>query len=124
MTAMTPIHDYEELIAPSCVKVITESNGNVIYFSRAVIPFMRDVSNEYWLNHHTYMKHIGLYSYTEHSLKAFVRTSPSRLELIEKLEQLRLLENGHSYSCIELEYDGFGIDTMEDYQRALQIFHS
>lgn len=124
MTAMTPIRDYAELNASSCVKIITGIDGKALYFSRSVIPFMRDVPMEHWLEHYAYMKHIGIYSYTESSLNAFVQLSPSRLELIEKLEQLRLLEHGYSYNCIELDYDGFGIDTMEDYHKALKRFTS
>ena len=124
MTAMTHIQDFEELYASSCVKVVTGADGNALYFSRAAIPFMRDFPMEEWLDHHKYMKHIGVYSYTQKSLNAFVQIPPGRLEQIEKLEQLRLLEKGYSYSCIELEYDGFGIDTMEDYQKAIQRFNS
>ena len=124
MTAMTRIQDIEELYASSCVKVVTGSDGKALYFSRAIIPFMRDLPMEEWLNHHTYMKHIGVYSYTQNSLNTFVQIPPGRLEQIEKLEQLRLLEKGYSYSCIELEYDGFGIDTPEDYQKAKQRFNT
>jgi 3-deoxy-manno-octulosonate cytidylyltransferase (CMP-KDO synthetase) len=66
------------------------------------------------------MKHIGVYSYTDASLRAFVNSPVSSLEMKEKLEQLRLLEQGLSYSCIQLNYDGFGIDTIEDYNKAIE----
>jgi len=120
MTAMTKIDNMEELFSPSCVKIVLGQHNRALYFSRSPIPFLRDIPKDEWIQHHDFMKHIGVYSYTESSLQAFVNTSPSRLEITEKLEQLRLLEQGHSYTCIELNYDGFGIDTIEDYQKAIE----
>jgi 3-deoxy-manno-octulosonate cytidylyltransferase (CMP-KDO synthetase) len=120
MTAMTKIDNMEELFSPSCVKIVLGQHNRALYFSRLPIPFLRDIPKDEWIQHHDFMKHIGVYSYTESSLQAFVNTSPSRLEITEKLEQLRLLEQGHSYTCIELNYDGFGIDTIEDYQKAIE----
>lgn len=120
MTAMTKIDNMEELLSPSCVKIVLGQHNRALYFSRSPIPFFRDLPKDEWIQHHDFMKHIGVYSYTESSLQAFVNTSPSRLETTEKLEQLRLLEQGHSYTCIELNYDGFGIDTIEDYQKAIE----
>jgi len=120
MTAMTKIDNMEELFSPSCVKIVLGQHNRALYFSRSPIPFIRDIPMDEWIQHHDFMKHIGVYSYTESSLQAFVNTSPSRLEITEKLEQLRLLEQGHSYTCIELNYDGFGIDTIEDYQKAIE----
>jgi 3-deoxy-manno-octulosonate cytidylyltransferase (CMP-KDO synthetase) len=120
MTAVAPITDIEELISPSCVKVAMGNENRALYFSRSPIPFVRDAAQKDWLNHHIFMKHIGIYSYTSQSLHEFVNSSPGKLERMEYLEQLRLLEQGYRYSCTELEYDGFGIDTMEDYNRALE----
>jgi 3-deoxy-manno-octulosonate cytidylyltransferase (CMP-KDO synthetase) len=120
MTAMTKIDNMEELFSPSCVKIVLGQHNRALYFSRSPIPFLRDIPKDEWIQHHDFMKHIGVYSYTESSLQAFVNTSPSRLEITEKLEQLRLLEQGHSYTCIELNYDGFGIDTIEDYHKAIE----
>lgn len=120
MTAMTKIVDMDELVSPSCVKVVHGQQNRALYFSRSPIPFIRDIPMDEWIQHHDYMKHIGVYSYTESSLQAFVNSTPSTLEMTEKLEQLRLMEQGHSYTCIELSYDGFGIDTIEDYHKAIE----
>jgi 3-deoxy-manno-octulosonate cytidylyltransferase (CMP-KDO synthetase) len=120
MTAITKIVDMDELFSTSCVKVVLGQHNRAIYFSRSPIPFIRDIPMDEWIQHHDFMKHIGVYSYTESSLQAFVNSTPSTLEMTEKLEQLRLLEQGHSYTCIELNYDGFGIDTIEDYQKAIE----
>jgi 3-deoxy-manno-octulosonate cytidylyltransferase (CMP-KDO synthetase) len=120
MTAMTKIDNMEELFSPSCVKVVLGQHNRALYFSRSPIPFIRDIPMDEWIQHHDFMMHIGVYSYTENSLQAFVNSTPSTLEMTEKLEQLRLLEQGHSYTCIELNYDGFGIDTIEDYQKAIE----
>ena len=120
MTAMTKIVDIDELFSPSCVKVVLGEHNRALYFSRSPIPFIRDIPKDEWIQQHDFMKHIGVYSYTEASLQSFVNTTFSTLEMTEKLEQLRLLEQGHSYTCIELNYDGFGIDTLEDYQKAIE----
>jgi 3-deoxy-manno-octulosonate cytidylyltransferase (CMP-KDO synthetase) len=120
MTAMTKIDNMEELFSPSCVKVVLGQHNRALYFSRSPIPFIRDIPMDEWIQHHDFMMHIGVYSYTENSLQSFVNSTPSTLEMTEKLEQLRLLEQGHSYTCIELNYDGFGIDTIEDYQKAIE----
>lgn len=120
MTAMTKIDDIDELFSPSCVKIILGPHNRALYFSRSPIPFIRDIPKDEWIQHHDFMKHIGVYSYTEASLQSFVNTTSSMLEMTEKLEQLRLLEQGHSYTCIELNYDGFGIDTLEDYHKAIE----
>jgi len=120
MTAMTRIYESEELHASSCVKVVVGSNQRALYFSRSPIPCVRDYPSDEWVHYHDYMKHIGIYSYTEASLKKFVESPIGRLEQVEQLEQLRLLEQGFTYSCIELHYDGFGIDTIDDYNKALE----
>jgi len=120
MTAMSRIYDADELHSPSCVKVVVGNNHRALYFSRSPIPFIRDIPMNEWLNHHAFMKHIGIYSYTESSLQKFIEMPLGTFEQVEKLEQLRLLEEGLVYSCIELQYDGFGIDTLEDYHKALE----
>jgi 3-deoxy-manno-octulosonate cytidylyltransferase (CMP-KDO synthetase) len=120
MTAMSRIEDINELFSPSCVKIVLGHQHRALYFSRSPIPFLRDIPKEEWIQHHAFMKHIGVYSYTDASLRAFVNSPVSTLEMKEKLEQLRLLEQGLSYSCIQLNYDGFGIDTIEDYNKAIE----
>ena len=97
------------------VKVVCDQNNFALYFSRAKIPFSRiDTEVDYY-------KHIGVYAFRKPALEKFVNLPQTRLEQIEKLEQLRLLENGIKIKMIETDYDGFGIDTEEDLAKAEQI---
>lgn len=106
----------EDVNNPNNVKVITDKNDDAIYFSRAVIPFDRDDKNEV-----TYHKHIGVYAFRKRLLLEFVKLPQSNLEKIEKLEQLRLLENGIKIRMVKTNYTGIGIDTKEDYEKANEI---
>ena len=95
---------------PNAVKVVTAADGRALYFSRAAIPYDRDgLSPEYW-------KHIGLYAYRKSALERFPSLPPSGLEVIERLEQLRFLENGLSVYVEATEHDTIGVDTEADLQ--------
>jgi 3-deoxy-manno-octulosonate cytidylyltransferase (CMP-KDO synthetase) len=94
---------------PNIVKVVTDIHDHAIYSSRFPIPFDRDASGAI----HFY-KHIGLYGYTREALALFHSLHQSSLELAEKLEQLRYLENGISIYVSETPYDTIGVDTEED----------
>ncbi len=102
----------EESIAdPNVVKVVTAPDGRALYFSRAAIPFNRDgQTTAYW-------KHLGLYAYRKAALARFAALSPGELEQIERLEQLRLLENGIGIHVAESPEDTIGVDTEEDLHR-------
>lgn len=98
---------------PDCVKVVTDNKGRALYFSRLPIP--------YGLREHEdilHYKHIGLYAYTRSALAQFHSLPPSRLEKTEKLEQLRLLENGIDILVEETSYDTIGVDTEADLEKA------
>jgi 3-deoxy-manno-octulosonate cytidylyltransferase (CMP-KDO synthetase) len=96
---------------PNLVKVIMDKNLDAIYFSRSKIPYNRDdVPHEYY-------GHIGIYGFNKKSLDEFVKMK-GYLEHIEKLEQLRVLENGKKIAMIEVETNSFGIDTKEDLEKA------
>jgi 3-deoxy-manno-octulosonate cytidylyltransferase (CMP-KDO synthetase) len=99
----------EDVTNPNVVKVVTAMDGRALYFSRAAIPFNRDRSSLT-----EYRKHLGLYAYRKHALELFSSLPPSRLEQIEKLEQLRLLENGISLYVADAPFDTIGVDTEED----------
>ena len=105
---MTPITEDRDLENPNVVKLVTDSTGNALYFSRFPIPYNRDNTNT------TYMRHIGVYAYRRESLLSFVNLPPSPLEQTEKLEQLRLLENGIPIRMVNTDYQGLGIDSPED----------
>jgi 3-deoxy-manno-octulosonate cytidylyltransferase (CMP-KDO synthetase) len=100
---------------PNVVKVVTAPNGRALYFSRATIPFNRDAQPM------TYWKHLGLYAYRKDALARFAALPPGHLEQIERLEQLRLLENGIDIFVAESPHDTIGVDTEEDLQRVAAL---
>jgi 3-deoxy-manno-octulosonate cytidylyltransferase (CMP-KDO synthetase) len=100
---------------PSAVKVVTDSLGRALYFSRATIPFDRDGAKP------QYFKHLGFYGYTKEALERFVRWPESGLERSERLEQLRFLENGVPIYVGETPFDSVGVDTEEDVRRVEEI---
>jgi len=99
---------------PNIVKVVTDSNDIALYFSRAKIPYPRD--------HHfnAYKGHLGIYGFTVKSLRNFCLLSPAPLEEIEKLEQLRTLYHGYKVAMTKVDTESFGIDTMEDLEKAVK----
>lgn len=100
---------------PNIVKVVTDKASYALYFSRSVIPFNRD--NEAF----EYFQHIGVYAFRKKALEDFVSLPEGKLERLEKLEQLRLLEHGRKIKMIKTDYTGFGIDTQADLKRAEAI---
>jgi 3-deoxy-manno-octulosonate cytidylyltransferase (CMP-KDO synthetase) len=103
----------EEFADPNAVKVVAAPDGRALYFSRATIPFDRDKSG-----HAAYRKHLGIYAYRKAALERFAALPPSPLERIERLEQLRLLENGIALYVADAPGDTIGVDTEEDLARA------
>lgn len=97
---------------PNKVKVVFSTNGQAMYFSRSKIPHDRDGDG-----HARYYLHLGIYAYRVWFLKRFAGMAPTVCEQTEKLEQLRVLENGHSIAIQVVQYDGGGIDTPQDYAR-------
>ena len=96
---------------PNLVKVVIDKNSDAIYFSRSKIPYNRDNLP------HSYKGHIGIYGFDKKSLDKFVNLK-GNLEHIEKLEQLRVIENGYKIKMIKVNTKSFGIDTKEDLQKA------
>ncbi len=105
-TLMKKIEKKEEFCNPNVVKLLTDSQGFALYFSRSPIPYLKDGFASY--------KHIGVYGYRKDFLLTFVRLPRSPLEKIENLEQLRVLENGYKIKMIETDYDLIEVDTKED----------
>src|ERR1022692_3045942 len=102
-----------EFSNPNAVKVVTALDGRALYFSRATIPFDRDRSG-----FTGYRKHLGIYAYRKAALERFAALPPSPLEKLERLEQLRLLENGIAIYVADAPRDTIGVDTEEDLVRA------
>jgi len=113
-TLKTPAADVD-VNNPSAVKVVTDSSGRALYFSRATIPHDRDgVRPQYY-------KHLGFYGYRKAALDNFVRWPESSLERSERLEQLRFLENGVPIYVAETPFDTVGVDTEDDVRRVEEI---
>jgi len=95
------------------VKVVLDGRGFALYFSRSPIPYLRNGSAR-----PLFYKHIGIYAFKRDFLERFVKMPRSRLEEMESLEQLRVLENGFRIRVLTTQYDGFGVDTPADLERA------
>lgn len=121
-TIYKKISDINQLKSSDNVKVIFNERGEAIYFSRSIIPFLRDINPDEYLEKHDFFKHIGIYIYTEKSLSAFVSLEQSNLEKAEKLEQLRLIENGYKIFCCETKNEIHGVDTQDDYEYVKKMF--
>lgn len=118
-TAIYPLTDATEVHASQRVKVVCDTRGFALYFSRLPIPFARDGEDttEYW-------GHIGLYAYRIPALRAFASAPPTPLEQAEKLEQLRALERGMRITCVPVAAAWPGVDTPEDLARVEQMYAS
>jgi 3-deoxy-manno-octulosonate cytidylyltransferase (CMP-KDO synthetase) len=101
---------------PNYVKVVTDNRGRALYFSRSPIPFDRDCKGKV-----RFYKHIGLYGYTRAALALFHSLPQSPLEIAERLEQLRYLENGTAIMVAETPHDTVGVDTEADLEQARAI---
>lgn len=114
------ISSKEELENPNLVKVVLNVNDFAIYFSRLPIPYVRE---EVDFDLGFYKKHIGIYAYKKDFLRQFTQLPVSNLERMEKLEQLRAIENGYSIRMIKAESFEKGIDTLEDLELARKRFN-
>ena len=125
-SAMSKINNVKDLQNPNVVKVVTDLHNNALFFSRSLLPFPRDVKEisiaKEVLEKYQFFRHIGIYGYRKDFLLKFVNMEQSYLEKIEKLEQLRALENGFKIKMIETDSSLMGIDTREDYEEALKKY--
>jgi 3-deoxy-manno-octulosonate cytidylyltransferase (CMP-KDO synthetase) len=116
-TLKAPISSVEDLVNPNVVKVVTDEKGYALYFSRAPIPYRKKEGD---LRRHFY-RHVGLYAYRREYLLQFTRWSPSELEMLEDLEQLRALEHGAKIKVGLTETHAFGVDTPQDLERIRKL---
>lgn len=128
-TLAVKLADAEELFNPNVVKAVTDKNGNVLYFSRAAIPWNRDQfanlsaqqQKQLLLQDH-YLRHIGIYAYRAGFIKQYVQWQPTTLEQIESLEQLRVLWYGEKIHVdLAKEVPAVGVDTAEDLEKVRSI---
>jgi len=109
---------YEDAQSPDRVKVVQAKNGRALYFSRSLVPFDRDEKI------HGFLLHIGLYAFRMEALIRFGELEPSPLEMREKLEQLRLLEDGIDIYVTETRHACHGVDRPEDLEKAKTILEN
>ncbi len=108
------IGEIEELFNPNNVKVVIGESGKALYFSRAVIPFVRGVKSDDYLEHANFYKHIGLYAYRTDILREIGKLPIAKLEKIESLEQLRWLSADYKIDMKITEIEALSVDTPED----------
>lgn len=111
-TLAYPSSSEEEYLDPNVVKVVVDGDGNALYFSRAPVPFRRGEPTG------AFLKHLGFYAYRREFLERFTSMPPGKLEKIEKLEQLRALENGIRIRVAISPVDSIGVDTPGDLKTA------
>lgn len=119
-TLAVKVKNQDILFDPSKIKVVLDHTQNAIYFSRHPIPYQQRPMSE-WLDHHRYLKHVGIYGFRTDILSEIGRLPPSGLELAESLEQLRWLENGYKIYVKITEFDSISVDIPKDVDRVLEI---
>ena len=125
-TLVTPFKRVVDFYNPNQVKVVLRQDGRALYFSRSRMPFSRDLGltiDDAWVQANPCYKHLGLYAYRADLLENFAKLPLGRYEQIEKLEQLRVLENGYDIACAVTEDPTIGVDTLDDarkFERALE----
>jgi len=115
-SVMHEMFEQADIENPNNVKVVVDNNNDALFFSRSVIPFARDEGTKA-----AYYKHMGIYAYRKTALLQFTKWPAGTLEKIEKLEQLRYLENGFKIRMILTDFISIGIDTVEDLELARQF---
>ena len=120
-TLVRKVASGEDIFNPNQPKVILNCHNDAIFFSRAAIPFLRDVKQEDWSRKYIYYKHIGLYAYRAQTLEKITKLPRSPLEIAESLEQNRWLENGYKIRTAITEWESIGIDTPEDLEKAIVL---
>ena len=119
-TLATPFATASDFLNPNQVKVVCDARGHARYFSRAPIPFPRDRMDrldDAWVRANPCYRHLGLYAYQAAFLERFARLPPGRLEQIERLEQLRVIESGGTIAVGFTEDPTIGVDTPEDAEK-------
>ena len=123
-TAATLIRDVADYDNPNVVKVVVNSAGRALYFSRRTIPFVRDAASRpvaEQLAAFPFLKHLGIYGYRSQTLLRLVTFPVGPLEAAEKLEQLRALDQGIEIAVVQVAHDSVGVDVPSDVQRVEEL---
>jgi 3-deoxy-manno-octulosonate cytidylyltransferase (CMP-KDO synthetase) len=122
-TLKRPMTRLDELRSPNTVKVVTDRDGNALYFSRAPIPMARDAQATDPLPPGLYFHHLGLYVYRKSFLTTFSKLPPGRLEQLEQLEQLRALEHGYRIRVVQVDEGTVEVNAPDDLVAAEAAYH-
>jgi 3-deoxy-manno-octulosonate cytidylyltransferase (CMP-KDO synthetase) len=121
-TAVKKTTTHQDVFNPNVVKVVLDNNNYALYFSRSPIPHVRDAKKDGdWFAGTMFYKHFGIYVYRAVFLQYYTTLKQSPLEITEKLEQLRILENGFKIKCAITEYESLPVDTPEDLNKVIQL---
>lgn len=120
-TQMIKCSNYEMLSDIGEVKIALNQHKEALYFSRSIIPFVKNEKPENWHLKHDYYRHVGMYAYRADILEKISKLPVSPLEKAESLEQLRWLENGFKIKCVETTYESHCVDTPEDIEKVLKL---
>jgi len=124
-TAVKPTSSHQDVFNPNVVKVALDANGYALYFSRSPVPYVRDAhKDEEWFKGTVFYKHFGIYVYRAPFLQLYTTLPQTPLEIAEKLEQLRILEHGHTIKCVVTEYESHPVDTPEDLLKVIHLLQS
>ena len=123
-TLVIPVKESDNSFADSGVFVVIDRLKNALYYSRSVIPFVRDADKSEWQTKHTFYKHIGMYAFKPQTLIEFASLQQTSLEVAESLEQNRWLENGKKIKVEITEFESIGVDTDEDVEKVRKIISS
>lgn len=121
-TLAVPITSIEQWQDPNCVKVVLDTQGRALYFSRSPIPYVRDGRPDFTTQPPRFLQHLGLYAYRREFLLQLAKLPPEPLEMLEKLEQLRVLALGKRIHVGIVEHAARGVDTPADYERFVEAY--
>ena len=121
-TLATPITSHEQWRDPNCVKVVRDSCGRAMYFSRSPIPYIRDGQVDFSRRPAMFLQHLGIYAYRRDFLLKLATLPLQPLEELEKLEQLRVLAIGRCIHVGIVDHAARGVDTPEDYRRFVEDY--
>jgi 3-deoxy-manno-octulosonate cytidylyltransferase (CMP-KDO synthetase) len=122
-TQMIKCNSHEVLFDTGEVKIVLNSDKEALYFSRNVIPFLKNKDEKEWHLHFDYYRHVGMYAYRTDILREITLLKPSALEMAESLEQLRWLEHGYKITCAETRFDSHCVDTPEDIEKVMRLMN-
>jgi 3-deoxy-manno-octulosonate cytidylyltransferase (CMP-KDO synthetase) len=120
-TQMIAVDSHEMLFDTGEVKIVLNHNNEALYFSRNVIPAIKNQLPQQWHMHHRYYRHVGLYAYRRDVLEKITRLPVSTLEQAESLEQLRWLQNGFVIKCVPTQFESHCIDSPQDVEKVLAL---